>query len=108
MGFAQKVSLNYSQQSLKNVLQSISRQTGYTLAYSKEVVDLNDNVSIQVQNADLSVAMAKLFASRNLSYEIKDKKIYIADNSPRTEARSTASQQTENVQIRGKVTDENG
>ena len=108
MGFAQKVSLNYSQQSLKNVLQSISRQTGYTLAYSKEVVDLNDNVSIQVQNADLSVAMAKLFASRNLSYEIKDKKIYIADNSHRTEARSTASQQTENVQIRGKVTDENG
>lgn len=107
VGFAQKVSLNYSQQSLRNVLQSISRQTGYTLAYSKEVVDLNDNVSIQVQNADVSVALAKLFAARNLSYEIKDKKIYIADNSPlRTTER--AVQQSDNVQLGGKVTDENG
>ena len=105
---AQKVNLNYSQQSLKNVLKSISRQTGYTLAYSKEVVNLDDNVSIQLKDADLPDAMAKLFANRNLNYEIKDNKIYIADNSQRAEAKSTSAQQSDNVQLRGRVTDDSG
>ena len=108
MGYAQKVSLNSSQQSLKQVLESISRQTGYTLAYSKEVVNLNEIVSINVRNASIQDVMAKLLTPRNLSYDIRDRKIFIADNSSGIESGQKAAQQADNVQIRGKVTDENG
>ena len=108
MGYAQKVSLNSSQQSLKQVLESISRQTGYTLAYSKEVVNLNEIVSINVRNASIQDVMAKLLTPRNLSYDIRDRKIFIADNSSDIESGQKAAQQADNVQIRGKVTDENG
>ncbi|VBB43705.1 TonB-linked outer membrane protein, SusC/RagA family [uncultured Paludibacter sp.] len=99
--FAQKVSLNSNQQNLKQVLESISRQTGYTLAYSKEVVNLNEPVNINVKDAELSEVMAKLLNPLNLSYEIKDKKIYISDKS----SQSVSGQQ---IQIQGKVLDTKG
>ncbi|HNX88125.1 MAG TPA: TonB-dependent receptor [Paludibacteraceae bacterium] len=105
MGFAQKVSLNSSQQTLKQVLESISRQTGYTLAYSKEVVNLNEIVNINVSNASLSDVMTKLLSSRNLSYEIRDKKIYIAGSQA---PKLTSQQNQPTVLFQGKVIDEKG
>lgn len=99
---AQKVSLNANKQSLKNVLESISRQTGYTLAYSKEVVDLNEPISINVSNAEVSDVMTKLLTPLNLGCEIKDKKIFIVNKS------SKSSQPVSTQQIKGKVTDEKG
>ena len=109
MGFAQKVSLNSSQQSLKQVLESISRQTGYTLAYSKEVVNLNEIVSINVKNASLSDVMTKLLTPRNLSYDIRDQKIFIADNSSFNSANQQSGQQAPgNILVQGIVTDQNG
>ena len=107
-GFAQKISINSSQQSLKQVLESISQQAGYTLAYSKEVVNLGDNVSINMKDADLSDVMTKLLAPHNLSYEIKDKKIYITDKSSENVKQSSNQQGKPSVQVKGKVTDLNG
>jgi|GEM_PF-5775010 len=51
---AQKVSLNFNQKNLRTVLESISVQSGYTLAYSKEVVNLDKPVTIRVTNAELT------------------------------------------------------
>ena len=48
---AQGISLNYSQKNLKTVLEEISQQSGYSLAYSKEVVNLNDAVTIKASDA---------------------------------------------------------
>lgn len=78
---AQKVNLNYSKQSLRTVLKSISQQTGYSLAYSKEVVNLDESVSINVNNAELSEVMTKLLSPYQLAYEIKENKIFIVANS---------------------------
>ncbi len=107
---AQKVNLNFSKQSLKSVLNSVSRRTGLSLAYSKEVVNLDESVSINVTNAELSDVMAQLLAPYNLSYEMKENKIFILKN---TEA-GVNNQQGDNtpgavsVKIQGVVTDEQG
>lgn len=102
---AQKINLSSNKESLKQVLESISRQSGYTLAYSKEVVNLNELVSINVTNAELSDVMTKLLTPLNLVYEIKDKKIYISSKSSSTSQQTSKQQQ---VQVQGKVTDSSG
>jgi type II secretory pathway component HofQ len=109
---AQKVSLNFNNQYLKTVLESISQQTGYSLAYSKEVVNLDDVVSIRVNQRELANVLEELLSPRNLGYEIKDGKIYILYEAPRQEgvAAATAGVRQDPVgqQISGVVTDENG
>ena len=77
IGSAQKVSLNFSQTSLKAILESITQQTDYTLAFSKEVVDLNSAVNIQANDKEVEQVLDELLTSRNIGYEIKDNKIYI-------------------------------
>ena len=107
---AQGVSLNFSQKNLKTVLDEISKQTGYSLAYSKEVVNLNDVVTINVSAAELSDVLNELLLSRNFNYEIKDNKIYILYAAPAKSVKSNVAtqQQQEDVQIVGVVTDNFG
>ncbi len=111
---AQKVSLNFSNKNLKTVLESISQQTGYSLAYSKEVVNLNDVVSIRANQVEVTAVLNKLLAPRNLSYEIIDNKIYIlhkaAGQETTASVTTTAPQQNQPVgqQVSGVVTDVNG
>jgi protocatechuate 3,4-dioxygenase beta subunit len=87
-------------------LESITEQTDYSLAYSKEAVDLSDAVSINVTDADLSQVLNELLASRNIGYEVRDNKIYIFD---RPQAASQVAQgQQQEVTIRGMVLDDEG
>ena len=104
---AQKVNLNFSQTSLKTILESITEQTNYTLAFSKEVVDLNGATSIRVTNTELPQALDQLFASHDIGYELRDNKIYIFKK-PSVTNNSLTQSPTQDVKISGKVIDEEG
>ena len=106
IGSAQKVSLNFSQTSLKAILESITQQTDYTLAFSKEVVDLNSAVNIQANDKEVEQVLDELLTSRNIGYEIKDNKIYIFEK-PTAAVRTAQSPQQE-VKINGQVIDDEG
>lgn len=106
IGTAQKVSLNFSQTNLRSVLESITQQTDYTLAFSKEVVDLNDAVTIRVTDTDLKQVLDQLFTPRNIGYELRDNKIYIFEK-PAVAAQTGQAPQQE-IRLSGQVTDENG
>ncbi|WP_334168574.1 STN domain-containing protein, partial [Phocaeicola paurosaccharolyticus] len=60
-GWAQDVSLNFKQKKLETVLSAIKSQTGYSLAYSDEYVNVNQKVSIEVQKKPLEQALHALF-----------------------------------------------
>src|SRR5690554_3775079 len=106
IGSAQKVTLNFNGQNLRTVLESITEQTDYSLAFSKEAVDLSDEVSIRVKDADLSQVLNELLTSRNIGYEVRDNKIYVFDN---PQAASVVAQgQQQNVTLSGTVTDNMG
>lgn len=74
---AQKVSLNAQQAKLENVLASISKQTGLSFAYSKQVVNLERRIDLSLFDAELNTALDRLVAGTNLGYEIKNGKIYL-------------------------------
>ncbi len=104
---AQTISLNFNQQTLRKVLDEVTRQTGYSLAFSKEVVNLNEQVTIRVNNADIHEVLNQLLTSRNIYYEIKGEKIYISDVHV---AKMIENQQKpqQQVQLSGTVKDEKG
>jgi len=103
---AQKVNLNYSKATLRTVLESITEQTGHTLAFSKEVVNLNEEVTIREQNTELETVLKQLLTPRQIGYEIRENKIYIFDQSlAETETGQPVTQQ---VNLTGRVKDENG
>ena len=107
---AQGISLNYSQKNLKTVLEEVSQQSGYSLAYSKEAVNLNDAVTIKVTDAKLTDVLNELLLSRNLNYEIRDNKIYILHEAPAANSKASASQQNQqqSQSVSGVVTDADG
>jgi TonB-linked SusC/RagA family outer membrane protein len=108
---AQKVSLNMNGENLSKVLESISMQTGYSLAYSKEVVNLDDAVTIRANQEELTNVLDQLLTPRNLGYEISEGKIYIlcrkAEEVAKTSVK-TLQNQPQRQQIRGVVTDNSG
>lgn len=105
--YAQKVNLNFSRKPLKTVLESITSQTGYTLAFSKEAVNLNELVSVNVSDTDVKQVLNQLLTPRSIAYELKDNKIFLSPVavSKATESRQTSTQER---RISGTVVDANG
>ena len=97
---AQGISLNFSQKNLKTVLEEVSKQSGYSLAYSKEVVNLDDIVTIKVAKAELSDVLNELLLSRNMKYELRDNKIYILHEALATTATSSKQDQPQRVDVK--------
>lgn len=112
LSMSQKVSLKLNGASLKFALESVSKQSGHTLAYSKEVVGLNDVVTIDVNNIELSKVLDLLLTPKNLSYEVSNDKIYILykTDSKETKVENKDFQQNQPVgqQVRGVITDTDG
>ncbi len=106
IGMAQKVNLNFSQTNLRTVLEGITQQTNYTLAFSKEVVDLSDAVTIRVTDTDLKQVLDQLLTPRNIGYELRDNKIYIFEKPLTAPQAGQATQQ--DIRLSGRVIDENG
>lgn len=99
---AQRVSISLNNAKVEKILSTITKQTGLSVAYSKQIVNLNRKLSIQVEDADVTLVLEKLVANTNLSYEIKNNKIYLFEKQEVTEF----TQQKK--QISGTVTDLNG
>lgn len=102
---AQKVSLSLHNVKVSKVLSSITQQTGLSIAYSKQIVNLDRKVSIQVENAEITFVLEKLVDDTNLSYEIKNNKIYLFEKPTTTKNRTNLQQKK---QISGIVTDSQG
>ena len=74
---------------MRDVLENITEQTGYTLAFSKEVVDLSERVTVRVTNTELDEVLNQLLTPREIGYELRDNKIYIFELSTAMLAEAT-------------------
>lgn len=101
---AQQVSITVNNAKVKTVLNSISDQTGLSLAYSAQVVDLNRKVSLNFVNTEVSEVLNAMFGNTAIGYEIKDGKIYLFKAAERT---TTSINQQKRI-ITGTVVDPNG
>jgi len=101
---AQKVTLSFQNETFEKVLSAIKKQTNLSLVFSEQLVDLNRKVSINVNSIELEDALKQLLVGTNLSYEIKNNKLYFI------EKKSTESKDKPIIQkkVSGIVTDQKG
>ncbi|MEC5144507.1 TonB-dependent receptor [Chitinophaga sp. 212800010-3] len=72
-----RISLQFSNTSLKTVIREIERQIGYTFAISSDELETRKGVSLHVHNATLAEVLPQLFPASRYKVEIKDGQIIV-------------------------------
>lgn len=76
---SQKVSLDLKNERVEKVLASIKSQTGMSLVFSDQLVDVNRKVTMQLKDVTLKEALTRLLSGINLTFEIRNNKIYFIE-----------------------------
>lgn len=71
---SQKVSLDFKNERVEKVLASIKSQTGMSLVFSDQLVDVNRKVTMQLKDVTLKEALTRLLSGINLTFEIRNNK----------------------------------
>lgn len=99
--YAQTVSLNLKNASLREVMDELRQQTGYHFLYKMQLLDETRKVSLSVNNEPLTQVLEKCFADQPVTYTINHNTIVLRK-------RITIDDQAQAVKITGIVTDEKG
>lgn len=99
--FSQRITFSVKNSPLKEVLQEIRKQSGYSLVYNTDLLQQASPVSMSVQNASLSETLNKAMSNQPFQFEIEGETILINPKAIRLV--STPAQQQ--LIIKGKVTD---
>lgn len=100
---AQKVTLSYRNVAFEKVLNSIKQQTGLSLVFSEQLVDVTRKVTINVSSIEVQDALTQLLIGTNVGFEIKNNKLYLIEKKEeRTEPKNNQKKVT------GLVTDQKG
>ena len=105
-----KLSLDVNNQTIKEVLFRIEKQSGFRFIYESEKVNLNKKVSVHVKEQTVETILKRLFAGEGVKYEITENNFILINPSTKNEKTAPSSQavlQKKNL-VQGVVTDENG
>ncbi|MCE5174320.1 MAG: SusC/RagA family TonB-linked outer membrane protein [Bacteroidales bacterium] len=101
---AQKVTLSYQNVPFEKVLYSIKQQTGLALVFSEQLVDVSRKVSINATSIEVKEALKQLLVGTNVSFEIKNNKLYLVEKKAEENLIPTPVQK----KITGSVADSKG
>lgn len=99
---AQTVNKTFTNEPLKTVLKELESQTGYSVIYRTDEVDVHRKVSASFDNASLNEVMSKILDSQ-LTWTVQDKMIII---SRKTQEKKQKEEKT--ITIKGVISDESG
>lgn len=97
---AQTVSKTFKNEPLKTVLKEVENQTGYSVIYKTDEVNVNKRVTVSFNNTSLNDVMSKILDS-GLTWSIEDKMIVI---SKKTQPQTDGEKRT----VSGIILDKNG
>ncbi|KFF04132.1 SusC/RagA family TonB-linked outer membrane protein [Flavobacterium reichenbachii] len=100
--YSQKVSINAKNQSVSNVLKTITKKTNVEFFYSDDVFDAQRRVNISVNNADIMNVIKELIGDDYKAELVNNKLIVIALTQKAKTIKSSLTE--ERVKIKGVVT----
>ncbi|QPH41430.1 TonB-dependent receptor [Pedobacter endophyticus] len=103
---SQNISLYETKATLRSVLESIKRQSGYLLLYQDQIIQKANPVTINKQNISVKEALDYCFKNQPLTYQIIENTIIVK---PKKELpkNTTAEVVDADIDIQGKIVDEN-
>jgi TonB-linked SusC/RagA family outer membrane protein len=101
-----KLTLNFKNTSLKEILASIENQSEFYFMYSSGTVDVDRKVeAVQIDGKNIFEVLDEILKNTNIEYTIKDRQILLTSRSyPAGFYQNTQQQRS----VTGKVTDESG
>lgn len=103
-----EVSLKANKTSLKEVLTNLERDLHVQFAYSSDVINLSEQVSLKVKNEAVSVVFSRLFSPLNITYQVAGNQILLSRKGGKEVARQEFEErevQSTDKKVQGKVTD---
>ncbi len=98
------LTLNMNNSTVKEVLQNIEEQSEFYFMYSEKLVDVNREVSVNIENQKIDEVLDGLFASTNVIHTVKDRFILLTT----TEVFENDISAQQQNSITGKVTERSG
>lgn len=102
--WSQDVTLKFDNAKVEKVLFAIKAQTGYSLVFSDQLLDVNRKVTIEVKDMPLEQALERLLNGTNVISEIKNNKIYFIEK----KSQDGTKQSGERRKVSGMVLDTTG
>lgn len=99
-----RLSINMNNTTIKDVLNQIEEKSEFYFIYDASLIDVNQHVSITVDNKPVSEILDKIFKESDVVYKIVDRQILIA----KSEANQMNSSGQQKITVSGKVTDSSG
>ena len=97
---AQNISLNTGSTSIREVIETLQKDYGYSFSIRTSEVNVEKTVSIDVTNADIKTVLDKVFAGSKVSYSIDGKLISVTEATPQKALK--------NAKVTGQVLDDVG
>jgi TonB-linked SusC/RagA family outer membrane protein len=102
--YAQKISLQKDNISLKELFREIKKQTGYNVVWKSQQLENTTPVDVNFKNTELKTVLAQVLNGQRLNFTVKDNTVVIR-KVEQVSAVNAAIKAT--ITITGKVTDEN-
>ena len=99
-----KMSLKYSNVTLKDAFQAIEENSNYVFFYNAQQIQLGEKVSLDVENKSVEEILDELFIDKSISYKVIDRRIVLY---PKSENGVPANQQKSHP-VKGTVTNPAG
>jgi TonB-linked SusC/RagA family outer membrane protein len=101
--FAQNITLNISNVTVKEAIQTLKEKTGYSFIYEVNDIDTQRKISVKSANKPIDEVVKQILAGQQVAYEITGKSIVLTR---KKEAQKETEQKT--VKVNGIVSDTNG
>jgi TonB-linked SusC/RagA family outer membrane protein len=101
-----QITLNAKQESLRKVLKSISKQSGYDFVYTDQDLNKAKPVDLKLNNASIENALKACFEGQPLVYEVSDRTVMVKEKEPSFLDNPVA--RFTDIDVRGRVVDEQG
>lgn len=105
---AQSVKFQGDGMTLKAAIKTIEKQSGMSVDYDNEVVDVNRVVKVNGVSGSIDNVMRKLLDGTGYTYEIKGKHIIISRQSSQNNIQHKGKKHGKTIKVTGKVTDSAG
>ncbi|WP_319591958.1 TonB-dependent receptor [uncultured Draconibacterium sp.] len=97
-----RLSLKMEKQSLEKILDEIENESEFFFLYNKDLIDVEQQASIDVQNESIEAILDQVLEGKNIGYNIYDRQIVLSDVD---QINNMVAQQKK---VSGKVTDSGG
>lgn len=99
-----RISLKAENESIESILKKIEQQIPFSFVYNSSIIDVNQRVSLDVNNKDITESLDRLLAEKNINYTFRDNHIVLT---PAAQKRTMAPEQQE-ITVKGIVRDKDG